>query len=36
LHAQYVPTNGSSFLQVEHRFQDDRSAPIPIPPTGDG
>jgi len=31
LHAQYVLTNGSSFLQVEHRFQNDRSAPIPIP-----
>lgn len=30
LHAQYVLTNGSSFLQVEHRFQDDGSAPIPI------
>jgi hypothetical protein len=30
LHAQYVPTNGSSFLQVEHRIQNDRSAPTPI------
>ena len=30
LHAQYALTNGSSFLQVEHRFQDDGSAPIPI------
>ena len=31
LHAQYVLTNGSSFLQVEHRFQNDPSAPIWIP-----
>jgi len=30
LHTEYVVTNGSSFLQVEHRFQNDRSAPIPI------
>ena len=30
LHTQYVLTNGSSFLQVEHRFQNDRSASIPI------
>jgi len=28
LHAQYVLTNGSSFLQVEHRFQNDASGPI--------
>ncbi len=28
LHAQYTVTNGSSFLQVEHRFQNDPSAPI--------
>src|SRR2546426_1969076 len=31
LHAQYVLTNGSSALQVEHRFQNDASAPISIP-----
>ncbi|TMB20664.1 MAG: hypothetical protein E6J59_07430 [Deltaproteobacteria bacterium] len=31
LHAQYVLTNGSSFLQVEQRFQNDPSGPIPIP-----
>lgn len=30
LHAQYVLTNGSSFLQVEQRFHDDRSASNPI------
>lgn len=30
LQAQYVLTNGSSFLQVEHRFQNDPSAPIAI------
>ncbi len=29
LHAQYALTNGSSCLQVEHRFH--HSAPIPIP-----
>ncbi len=31
LHAQYVVTNGSSCLQLEHRFQNDCSAPIPVP-----
>ena len=31
LHAQYVPANGSSFLQVEHRLQNDASALIAIP-----
>jgi len=37
LHAQYALTNGSSLLQVEHRFQNnDRSAPISTPRTGDG
>jgi len=30
LHAQYVLTNGSSFLQVEHRFQNGASGPITI------
>lgn len=29
LQAQYIATNGSSFLHVEHRFQLDPSAPIP-------
>jgi hypothetical protein len=31
LHAQYVPANGSSFLQLEHRFQNGPSAPIGMP-----
>ena len=31
LQAQYVPANGSSFLQVEHRFQNDASASIAMP-----
>ena len=29
LHAQYELANGSSFLQLEQRFQNDRSAIIP-------
>ena len=29
LHAQYELANGSSFLQLEQRFQNDRSALIP-------
>ncbi len=31
LQAQYMPANGSSFLQVEHRFQNDASASIAMP-----
>jgi hypothetical protein len=31
LQAQYVAANGSSFLQVEHRFQKRTSAPIASP-----
>jgi hypothetical protein len=31
LHAQYVLRKPSSFLQVEHRLQNDPSASIPIP-----
>lgn len=30
LHTQWVLTNGSSFLQVEHRFQNDSSASITV------
>jgi len=31
LQAQYAVANGSSFLQLEHRFQNDASAAIVIP-----
>ncbi len=31
LQAQYMPANGSSVLQLEHRFQNDASASIAMP-----